>query len=373
MARKRLLYVVNNLAFFISHRMDLGRAAIERGWDVHVAAPSPPEELKAEVVEFGFHVVRMRRSRGKPWEELLTLVDLFRLYRRLNPDAVHLVGLKPVVLGALIARLAGIRRVVNAITGLGYLFIAQDCWARIVRGAVKALLRGVLRRPGFIALFQNIDDQSEFVKSGVVRKESSLIIRGAGVDLQRFRPSPEPSGVPLVVLVGRMLWHKGVREFVNAAEILKGSNVAARFALVGDADEGNPAAVPLKVLRGWNEKGTVEWWGHQKDIVSVLQKAHVVCLPSYREGTPKALLEAVASGRPIVTSDCPGCREVVRHYENGFLVPVGDASRLASSIRGLLEDPALRERMGKRGRQIAEQEFGLERVIQGTLRLYERG
>jgi glycosyltransferase involved in cell wall biosynthesis len=197
------------------------------------------------------------------------------------------------------------------------------------------------------------------------------LIRGSGVDMNIFTPRPEPEGVPVVILAARMLWAKGIGEFVDAARLLREQKVEARFVLVGESDPGNPSAVPVWQLEQWHDSGVVEWWGACSDMPRVFAEAHVVCLPSYYpEGVPKVLIEAAACGRPIVTTDVPGCREVVRHEENGLLVPTRDPVALAAALRRLIMSPALRDFLGRRGREIAVAEFGLERVIAETLAVY---
>ena len=196
------------------------------------------------------------------------------------------------------------------------------------------------------------------------------LIRGAGVNIQTFYPKVPPFGPVVIVLVARMLWDKGVGEFVEAAHYLTKEGVNARFVLVGDPDPANPASIPEATLRNWQGQHGVEWWGRREDMPAVLQGAHIACLPSYREGLPKSLLEAAACGLPIVTTDAPGCREVVRDGVNGLLVPVRDSAALATALGKLIGDPALRRRMGEQSRLLAESEFGQEAIIAQTLAVY---
>jgi glycosyltransferase involved in cell wall biosynthesis len=208
------------------------------------------------------------------------------------------------------------------------------------------------------------------VASGIVSPERVRLIRGSGVDIERFAPTPEPVGMPVVMLPSRMLWDKGVGEFVESAQLLKSRGVVARFVLVGDSDPENPAAISVAQLESWRDSGVVEWWGRCEDMPQVLAQASIVCLPSYREGLPKALLEAAACSRPLVSCDVPGCREIVRHGENGLLVPLRDAMALAGAIEKLLGDPGLRAAMGKRGRSLVEAEFSESLVAAQTLAIY---
>jgi glycosyltransferase involved in cell wall biosynthesis len=283
---------------------------------------------------------------------------------------VHHFALKPVVYGGLAARMRKEVSCVHSIVGLGLAFTGRHWTMRFVRRLLLPLLRMVLTRKASTSIFQNQDNLNDFVRWETVREDQAVLIRGSGVDTEQFVPCPEPDGVPVVILPGRMLWEKGVQEFVAAAEILRAQGVTARFVLVGEPDIGHTTSIPLAQLREWNESGVVEWWGQQENMPEVLARSHVVCLPSYGEGVPRALIEAASSGRAIVASDVPGCREVVRHGENGFLIPAYNAAALASALATLIQDGSLRVRMGSRGREIALREFAEQLVITQVLAVY---
>jgi glycosyltransferase involved in cell wall biosynthesis len=370
MTRPRLLYLVTEDWYFCSHRLPLAAAARDAGFDVSVATRvrDHADEIRRAGVE-PIPIGLSRRSLN-PFRELGALREIVRIYRTVKPDIVHHVALKPVIYGSLAARLAGGPAVVNALAGLGYVFSSRDRTARLVRPAVEAVFRALLDRPASRLIVQNPDDLAFLVGERVISPDRAALIRGSGVDTRRFVPAPEPAGPPLVVLPARMLRDKGVFEFVAAAERLKAEGVAARFALVGDPDPDNPASIPEATLKRWADGGAVEWWGWREKMVEVFQQCHLVCLASYREGLPKALIDAAACGRAIVTCDVPGCREVVRDGENGLLVPPRDGAALATALRRLIGDPKLRRAMGERGRALAVAEFSVERVIEQTLGLY---
>jgi glycosyltransferase involved in cell wall biosynthesis len=360
----KLLFVVTEDWYFVSHRLPLAVAAREAGFEVAVATRCANhcaviEDVGIEVIPF-----EMDRRGLSPMGLLRETRSLAALFRRERPDLVHLVALRPVVVGQLAARLAGIPRVVSAITGMGFLFTAQgrNHWAR--RGLESALPRLLSRG---LTIVQNGDDARQIEALGV-RSSHLRLIPGAGVDTGRFKPVPAPECPPVVMLASRLLWDKGVGEFVEAARQLAGSG--ARFVLVGAAEDDNPAAISRAEVGRWVREGVLEWWGHQADMAATLAQASIVCLPSYREGLPKVLLEAMACGRPCITTDAPGCRDAVRHEDNGLLVPTRDAEALALAIRRLLERPEERARMGARGRERAEKEFSQERVIEATLAVY---
>jgi glycosyltransferase involved in cell wall biosynthesis len=207
--------------------------------------------------------------------------------------------------------------------------------------------------------------------SGALSRERVVLIRGSGVDPDVYRRQPEPQGETVVMLASRLLWDKGVGEFVEAANRLRAQGYDSRFVLVGNGDDANPASVDASTLEAWRRGGTVELWGRRDDMPDVLSQANIVCLPSYREGVPKVLIEAASCGRPIVTTDAPGCREIVRHGENGLLVPVRDAGALAAAIKTLIDDPDLRSRMGAAGREIVKNEFTIDAVVRSTLDVYD--
>jgi glycosyltransferase involved in cell wall biosynthesis len=368
--RAKMLFVDNDVNSFYSYRVGVACAARDAGFEVHVAAPDGKAVELLEREGFVFHAISMTRSGTMPWKEVGTILALAKLYRQIQPDLVHLVRLKPVLYGGLAAHGARVPAVVNLLTGLGYVFTAETRKAGILRRIVSLSCKVAFRHKNQRVIFQNPDDRSVFVNNKILPMQQTVLIKGSGVDIEEYRPVPEPVGVPVVLLGSRMLRDKGITDFVEAAQMLKKAGVQARFVLVGDTDPGNPTAISEEQLQDWSSSGAVEWWGHQNGMHNVLTQAHIVCLPSYREGVPKVLIEAAACGRPIVTTNAPGCREIVRHGENGLLVPVRNSQALAEALRTLIENPALRKRMGNRGREIVVQEFSLARVVDETLRVY---
>ena len=367
----KILYFANTDWYLYNFRLNLARAMRDRGNEVVLM--SPPGEYGERLNAEGFRWISFPLSRKgtNPLVELGTLKRLTEVYEREKPDLVHHFTVKCVTYGSLAAKRAGVPYIINAITGLGHVFVGNTLSIRLLRFVVSGLYKRAMG--GTKVIFQNPDDLNLFLKMGLVNEEQSVLIRGSGIDIERFAPMPEPeTNTPLVVLPARMLWNKGVGEFVKAAHILYDQGVHARFALVGVADSGNPAAVSLIQLGEWQKECVVEWWGWQEDIKVVFAMAHIVCLPSYREGVPRVLAEAAACTRALVTTDVPGCREIVRDGENGLLVPVRDAPALAGALKKLIEDPALRRRMGLKGREFVEEEFSNKRVVTGTLDVYDR-
>ncbi len=355
---------------FWARRRPLARKAQEAGAEVWVmTCPGPfAEKLKRE----GFPVIPWEISRPSmnPLRELKAFLQVAKVYRSLRPEVAHHFALKPVVYGGLAARLCREVSCVHSIVGLGPAFTGRHWTMRLVRRLLLPLLRVALKNDSSISIFQNQDNLDDLVASETIPAEQAVLIRGSGVNTAQFVPRPEPAGGPVVILTGRMLWEKGVREFVAAAEILQVRGVSARFVLVGEPDPGHTTSIPESQLREWADSGVVEWWGQQENMPEVFARSNLICLPSHGEGVPKSLIEAASSGRAIVACEVPGCTEVVRDGENGLLVPVQNPETLARALAALIQNAPLRARMGARGREIALREFSDELVLPQVLAVY---
>ncbi|HHT9146927.1 MAG: glycosyltransferase family 4 protein [Syntrophales bacterium] len=372
MRRPKILYFITEDWYFCSHRLPLALAAQDAGYDVAIV--TRVNEHGEAIRRAGIRLIPFNLSRRgmNPLSELAVLTRLIVVYRKEKPDLVHHVAMKPVLYGSLAARLSGVPRVVNALAGLGYVFTSDQPKARLLRLAIGSAFRGLLNSRRSRLILQNQDDRSLFIRKRFINEERIRLIRGSGVDTSVFSPTPEPAGIPVVLLASRMLWDKGIKEFVEATRQLKTRGVDARFVLVGDTDPHNPSAISKEQLTTWQSEGVIEWWGHREDMPMVFSKSHIICLPSfYGEGVPKVLIEAAACGRPIVTTNTPGCREIVKNGENGLLVPVRNTLDLADAIQSLIENPELRQKMGARGREIVVSEFAIEKVISETMTVYE--
>lgn len=370
-APPRLLFLVSEDWYFISHRLHLAKAAQAAGFDVAIATRIG---LHGDLLDAAglrvFPLSLQRRSRN-PIGELMALREIVGIYRSFKPQIVHHVALKPTIYGSVAAKIAGVPIVINALAGLGYVFTSREFYARLLQPVVLAVFRSLFRGKHSKVIFQNADDRQFMIRLGVVRDEQALLIRGAGVDVKAFFPEAPVSGRAQVVFPARMLFDKGLSEFVAAARLLKSDGSDARFILVGEPDDHNPASADTRTLNQWVAEGAVEWWGRRDDMPLVLRQATLVCLPSYREGLPKVLLEAASSGKPIVATDVPGCREIVLPGVNGLLVPPRDSRALAFAIDRLLRDSEMSERFGRNGRQLVEMQFSDETIDAQTLRLYK--
>lgn len=356
---------------FVLHRLPMARAAREAGFKVVVG--TRVGDSRDQILSEGFDLVDVpfRRRETRPWTEADVFQRLWFVLRKYRPHLVHNFSLKPVLYGSVVAWPARVPASINSITGMGHIFTGSGSKVGLLNPVVRLALRTILRNRRSWAVVQNQDDRRELESMGVPRSRT-VLIEGSGVSLQDFKESPEPRGNVVVTMVSRVLWDKGVGEFVKAAEILANDRPIADFVLVGDPDPENPASVPESQIQKWHDSGAIHWIGHQGDINGVWSRSHIAVLPSYREGMPKVLLEAASCARPIVTTDAPGCREIVTDGENGLLVPVGDPVALANAVKSLVQDRELRRCMGKVGRKRVEKFHSDEVVAKKTIALYRQ-
>ncbi len=369
LAGRKIVIVVSEDWYFCSHRLPLGKALHAAGAEVVVATRVRDHGDIIEQAGLRVIPIGLDRSGLNPLHDLGTLRELLGIYRRERPDLVHHVALKPTLYGALAARIAGVPAVVNALAGLGYLFSSRTPKARLLRPFARLGLRALVNRRNSRTILQNPDDIALFETELAARPDRLALIRGSGVDTDRFRPHPPPDGTPVAVCVSRLLWDKGIDELVAAARLLKQRGTDIKVRLVGPTDE-NPASIPRATLDRWRAEDVVDLAGPIVDIPGEYARAHIAVLPSYREGLPKSLLEAAACSRPMVATDVPGCREICRENETGLLVPARSVEPLADALERLAGDAELRARLGARARQVAEAEFAEKVVVAETLALY---
>ena len=369
-ARPRLLLLITEDWYFWSHRLDVARAARDAGFDVMIATRVTDHGERIQREGFRLFPISLVRQSRNPFVELVAVLELVSLYRRERPAIVHHVALKPILYGSLAAWISGVPVVVNAFAGLGYAFTDETRRKSMAHRFLCRALTTLLRLSRSVVIFQNKDDRELLLEEGVVEIQQTRIIPGSGVDTKRFDVSPSTEDCPIVMLASRMLWDKGIGEFVEASRHLKQKGLAARYVLVGRCDEHNPAAIEPTQLRQWVEEGVVEWWEHRDEMSQTLASATIVVLPSYREGLPKVLLEAAACGKPLIATDVPGCRDIVTHGVNGLLVPARDSAALADAIDSLLGDSSLRAAMGVAGREAVTRMFSVEKIAGQFVDLY---
>jgi glycosyltransferase involved in cell wall biosynthesis len=366
----KILYLITEDWFFVSHFLPMARAARAAGFDVAVATRTGAQA--GRIAAEGFRVIALdqrRRSLG-PFEAAGNIARARQVIGAERPDIVHCIALRPVVLGGIAARLAGVPGVVLAPTGLGHLWTDRGLAARLARRCVRLLVGSTLRRPGTRYLFENRDDPQEL---GLDPDGPEVtIVGGAGVDPAHFPVVPEPPAPPVkLAVVARMIFPKGIAEAVDACRRARALGAPVELDLFGDPDPSNPRAVPAATLRQWSAAPGIHWHGHTGDVAGVWRTHHVALyLSYYREGVPRTLIEAAAAGRPIVTTDMPGCRELVRDGQEGLLVPPGDAEAAAHAIVKLAADPALRARLGAAAHARFRERFTEDAVKEAVARLY---
>ena len=364
----KVLLFANTDWYLYNYRLPLAHALRLRGDAVTLLSPPGRYTDLLEKEGFNWLPFPLERKGMNPFAELLAIARLVNVFCRERPDLVHFFTIKPVLYGSIAARLSGVPQIVNAITGLGYIFSDAN---PLLRALVKVLYRFSLHNTQVI--FQNRDDLNIFVQNGLISTGQANLIPGSGVDVDIFRPSKEPDGDPVVMLAGRLLRSKGIPEFVNAARQIRRDGLSARFVIVGEPYLDNPDSIKPEELVSWQKEGVIEAWGWHDDMAEVLTKISIVCLPTtYKEGLPRLLLEAGASGRPVIATDIPGCRMVIRTGENGLIIPPGDPVALINALKTLIQSPDLRQKMGACGREIVEKEFSVSHVISQTLNLYNQ-
>ena len=367
---KRLIYIVSEDWVFVSHRLTLAKQAIKDGYDV--AAITNISNHEDVLLSAGLKVFNINfcRSFKRPFSDIHSIYQLIKLFRLLKPGVIHNVGLKISLISSIAAFIARVPVAINAYTGLGYVFSSNDMLARVIRLLLNSPLKYLNHRASTWVVFQNEDDEALFENSNLINKERTLLIKGSGVDVNEFPFSDELPGQLKVMLASRLLWDKGVGEFIEASRQLKISYPEVTFVLVGDVDEQNPLSLTKGIIDSWVNEGFIEWWGHKQNMPEVLKLAHIVALPSYREGLPKVLLEAASIGRALVATDVPGCREIVRDGVNGFLVQAKESKCLAEAIEKLILNKELRTQMGLKSREIIETELSSEIINKQFIELY---
>lgn len=368
---KIIMYVVNAAEFFLSHRLPLALAAKETGYEVHVVTAAGPDVQRIKSYGFIHHVVPFARSGQNPFAELKTLMQMVSLFRHIKPDLVHLITIKPVLYGGIAARFSGVKSVVAAVSGLGTVFLANSKLAKLRTWLVIRFYTIAFNHKRLTVIFQNPDDRDALLSQCCLKLNQTRMIRGSGVALADYPYKPEPEGRLIVVMAARLLRDKGVIEYIDAAKILHQRGLDVEMRLIGSVDLGNPSTVSQFELEQWQDEGNIVLMGYRKDIAAQYAAANIICLPSYREGLPKSLVEAAACGRAVITSDVPGCRDAITPDVTGLLVPVKNSSALADAIQKLANEPDLRHAMGQAGRKLAEEVFAIEKIVAQHMEIYQ--
>lgn len=370
---KKILFIVSEDWYFVSHRFHLAKTAILNGY--HVTLLTNIDKCKALIEENGIDVIpwSLKRNSYNPLQEIRSIFQVVKAIKQVRPSLIHSVAIKPILYSGIASHITSLKSRVFAFAGLGYIFTSNKLLAKIFRIPVVLLIKLLLKNDYSSLILQNQDDITNLLQLNMIREDSISLIPGSGVDTNLFFPTNDQEELtPIVMLPARLLWDKGINDFVLAVKILKKKNINARFVLVGQSDPHNPASIPDSQIAEWVKNNIIEYWGYKKNMHEILNKASIVCLPSYREGFPKVLLEAASCAKPIVTTDVPGCRQAIENNFSGLLVPVNDPTALALSIEKLIKDTQLCKLMGERGMHRVKRELSQEIISNQTISLWER-
>lgn len=374
MPKPHLLFLVTEASYFFSHRYPIAKAAQGVGYQVSVATQDNPDVIQRFKKEgFTLYPLKsLKRASLNPWNQIRTLWELYHLYRRVHPHIVHHVAMKPVLYGTIVAKLARVPQVVNAITGLGFIFISSTLLARLLRIIFTMTLK-IFSGSNVYYILQNRDDQSLFKR--FISPKQLILIPGSGVNTNRFTPSRRKlslSGPFTVGIPARLLWDKGIGDVIEAQKILRDRNIFITLVLAGGLDTQNPSRIPSHIIAGWEKNSLAHWAGKIEDMRSFLSTLNVALLPSYREGLPLALLEAASMGLPIITTDVPGCRDVVIDRTTGLLIPSRDPMAIANALEFCVRNRDLLLQWGQKGRAYILENFSEPLIVQKTLTLYQK-
>ena len=370
---KKILFLVNYLSFFTSHRLPIAESLLAKGFEVFIAygelRGANPKLLEKKGYNIKF--VPMHFGRLNLFRELITLYHIWILFKKIKPDIAHLITIKPYLYGGIICRLINIKCLVSAVTGLGTLFIQKSFKNRLLILLLYPFYSLAFNHPNQRVILQNKDDLKQLINWGVVKLSKIKLLKGSGVDLKNFTNFDEPNGVVTICFAARLLKDKGVYEYISAARLLKKRGVKAQFLLAGDLDKNNPTSLSLNNLNELKKEKIINFLGFSEDIPSLYAKSHIICLPSYREGLPKSLIEAAAAKRAVVTTDVPGCRDAIISNKTGLLVPEKDPQKLADALQYLIENPQKRIAMAAAGKKLAEEEFRIEKIVAEHINIYQ--
>lgn len=369
----KLAILINDLSFFCSHRLPIAEAAKDKSFNVVIGygelGGADPLFLKNKGLNVSF--VPMQRAGFNIFKNLKSIFYIWRFFKREKPDIAHLVTIKPYLFGGIIARITGVPSLVSAVSGLGTLFIHKNLKSIFLRFLIYPLYQAAFNHLNQIIIFQNQNDAREMLNWGVINESKIRLLRGSGVKLEKFINLEESAGVPVICFAARLLVDKGLYDFISAAKILKNRGIKAHFLLAGELDTQNPSGININEFNRIKDEGYVKILGYQKDIPKLYARSHIICLPSYREGLPKALIEAAAAKRAVITTDVPGCRDAIIPNITGLLVPVRNSEALANAIQYLIENSEKRQSMGRAGRELAEKDYAIENIVDAHLRIYE--
>jgi len=368
----KILFIITEDWYFVSHRLDLVKRAIWSGYQV--ALLSHYTNHREVIEDAGIKSIEwpLDRSSKNPLTELNAIKSIISSIRQFRPDIIHSVAMKPVIYSSIASLFTGLDNRIFALAGLGFVFTSNTRSAKIIKPFLEFAFRLLFKGCKTRLILQNPEDRQALLLANIINPYNIRLIRGAGVDIKSFSINKIPTDLPIISIPARMLWAKGIQDFIDCSKEINKDNKFARFVLVGTPDEQNPDSIPKQQLIEWDKNGVIEWWGHRSDMPNVFHQSTIVCLPTtYGEGLPKSLLEAASCGRPIVAYDVPGCREIVKDGYNGYLVKPKSVDGLVNAISQLLNDHELCDNMGKNGRKLVEKHFTQEKIAVETIAVWE--
>jgi len=369
--KKKIIFLVNIDSFFLSHRLPVAKQLLLNGYEVHIATEFTKHKKMLSRMGFKTHSINFNRNSLNVFKVISPIFQIFFLIRQIKPNIIHLISLKPIILGGFVSFISPIKSMVISITGLGSMFIRQGILYKIRENIFNLLYRVVFLFPNLKVILQNKDDLNYLVKKTNLKRNKIEIIRGSGVDLKILKFSKIPRNEPIVLMASRIIEDKGVLEYIKSAQYLKTHNFKGKFYLVGDIDFSNPSAIKKSTINYWHKKKIIHYVKHQVKISKIIKKSSIVVLPSYREGFPKIIMEAAACGRPVVTTNVPGCKDAIIKNITGILVPSKNYIALAKAIKDLCDNKKKLEKFGRAARKNAVENFDINYIVSRHLYIYD--
>jgi glycosyltransferase involved in cell wall biosynthesis len=369
--KNKIIFLVNVDSFFVSHRLPIAKQLLLDGYEVHIATQFT--RYKKTLLKMGFntHDINFNKNSVNLLKAILPIFQIFFLIRKIKPTIIHLISLKPIIFGGFVTLISPINSMVISITGLGSMFLKKDIFYKIRENMFNLFYRIIFLFPNLKVILQNRSDLNYLIKNAKLKKNKTEIIRGSGVDLKSLKFSEIPKRAPIIVMASRIIADKGIFEYIKSIQYLKKHNFEGKFYLVGDIDHKNPSAIKKSTVNYWHKKKIIIYVKHQKKISTFLKKSTIIVLPSYREGFPKILMEAAACGRPVVTTNVPGCKDAIIKNVTGILVPPKNHILLARAIKNLCDNRKRLETIGKAARKHALKNFDINNVVSQHLYIYK--
>ena len=369
--KNKIIFLVNVDSFFVSHRLPIAKQLLLDGYDVHIATQFT--RYKKTLLKMGFntHDINFNKNSVNLLKAILPIFQIFFLIRKIKPTIIHLISLKPIIFGGFVTLISPVNSMVISITGLGSMFLKKGIFYKIRENTFNLFYRIIFLFPNLKVILQNRSDLNYLIDKAKLKKNKTEIIRGSGVDLKSLKFSKIPKKEPIIVMASRIIADKGIFEYIKSIQYLKKNNFKGKFYLVGDIDYKNPSAIKKSTINYWHKKKIITYVKHQKKISPFLKKSTIIVLPSYREGFPKILMEAAACGRPVITTNVPGCKDAIIKNVTGILVPPKNHILLAKAIKNLCDNRKRLETIGKAARKHALKNFDINNVVSQHLYIYK--